>query len=197
MRSVGYFNKQNEEFNFKLHKTFDIAKIENKVRLFNSEWFIDISRQTMYWPHTKTNTYFLIEHSNGWQYEDKYMPEYRCLDIELWQIIKPIVNYLESIIGGKMGKVVLINLPGGQEILQHQDHGDYLDIVRRFHIPIITNKNVYFQVGDEVKNMKAGECWEINNSKLHSVKNEGVENRVHLMIDVMPMIGVNSNNASI
>ena len=125
------------------------------------------------------------------------MPEYRCLDIELWQIIKPIVNYLESIIGGKMGKVVLINLPGNKEILKHQDSGDYLDIVRRFHIPIITNKNVYFQVGDEVKNMKAGECWEINNSKPHSVKNEGVENRVHLLIDVMPMIGVNSNNASI
>jgi len=197
MRSVGYFNKQNEEFNFKLHKTFDISEIENKVRLFNSEWFIDTSRQDMYWPHTSTNTYFLIEHSNDWQYEDKYMPESRYLDIELWEIVKPIVNYLESIIGGKMGKVVLINLPGNKEILQHQDSGDYLDIVRRFHIPIITNKNVYFQVGDEVKNMKAGECWEINNSKPHSVKNEGVENRVHLLIDVMPMIGVNSNNASI
>ena len=197
MRSVGYFNKQNEEFNFKLHKTFDISEIDNKVRLFNSEWFIDTSTQNMYWPHKSTNTYFLIEHSYDWQYGDKYMPEFKYLDIELWEAVKPIVNYLESIIDGKMGKVMLVNLPGGKDVLEHKDSGDYLDIVRRFHIPIITNKNVYFQIEDEVKNMKAGECWEINNSKLHSVKNEGVENRVHLMIDVMPMIGVNSNNASI
>lgn len=197
MRSVGYFNKQNEKFNFKLRKTFDISEIENKIRLFNSEWFIDVSTQTKYWPHKSTNTYFLVEHSYDWQYGDEYIPEYRYLNIELWEAIKPIVNYLESVVDGKMGKVMLVNLPGGKDVLEHKDSGDYLDIVRRFHIPIITNDNVWFKIEDEVKNMKAGECWEINNSKLHSVKNEGVENRVHLMIDIMPMIGVNSNNASI
>jgi hypothetical protein len=185
MRNVRYFSKQNEKFNFKLHKIFDISEIENKIRLFNSEWLIDTSRQNMYVPHKNTNTYFLIEHSNHWQYGDMYMPQFKCLDKELWESVKPIVKYLESIIDGKMGKVVLINLPSGKDILEHQDKGDYLDIVRRFHIPIITNENVWFKVEDEVKNMKAGECWEINNSKPHSVKNEGIENRIHLMIDIM------------
>jgi hypothetical protein len=31
--------------------------------------------------------------------------------------------------------------------------------------------------------MKAGELWEINNHQLHSVENNGEEDRIHLIID--------------
>ena len=52
------------------------------------------------------------------------------------------------------------------------------------HIPIITNKKVYFSVGEEKKNLKSGEMWEINNSKKsHAVKNNSKEDRIHLIID--------------
>lgn len=195
LRGIRYFSKENEKFNFKLHKVFDVSEIENRVKLFNSEWFIDTSRQDMYFAHKDTNTYFLVEHSNHWQYGDKYSPEFKCLDPDLWELIRPIVEELESSVNGKMGKVVLINLPENKNVSEHKDKGDYLDIIRRFHIPIFTNENVLFTINDETKIMKSGECWEINNSKLHSVKNEGSKNRVHLMIDIMPMIGVNSCNA--
>lgn len=192
MRGVRYFNKEKENFNFKLYKIFDIDKIKNHISLFHSEWLIDTSRQDMYKPHKYTNTYFIVEHSNHWQYGDKYSPEFRYKDKKLWEMVRPIVEDLERIINGKMGKVILINLPANKNVLEHKDHGDYLDIVRRFHIPIITNKDVFFKIENEIKNMKAGECWEINNSKLHSVDNKSNEDRVHLLIDIMPMIGVQS-----
>ena len=34
--------------------------------------------------------------------------------------------------------------------------------------------------------MKVGECWEINNSLLHSVENNGKTERIHLLVDILP-----------
>ena len=44
-----------------------------------------------------------------------------------------------------------------------------------------------FTIEDEIKNLKIGEIWEINNSeKLHGVSNEGDEDRIHLIVDWKP-----------
>jgi hypothetical protein len=34
--------------------------------------------------------------------------------------------------------------------------------------------------------MGTGECWEINNSRIHYVNNGSKIDRVHLLIDIMP-----------
>jgi aspartyl/asparaginyl beta-hydroxylase (cupin superfamily) len=54
----------------------------------------------------------------------------------------------------------------------------------RVHIPIITNKDVFFKIEDQIKQLKEGEMWEINNSeRLHSVENNSNKDRIHLIID--------------
>ena len=51
-------------------------------------------------------------------------------------------------------------------------------------IPVITNENVYFTVGNETKIFKEGEFWEINNSgKVHSVSNKSDKGRINLIAD--------------
>ena len=55
---------------------------------------------------------------------------------------------------------------------------------KRIHIPIVTNPECIFTVGDNSINMKVGEIWEMNNDKMqHSVHNNGDEDRIHLIID--------------
>jgi hypothetical protein len=54
----------------------------------------------------------------------------------------------------------------------------------RFHIPIITNPNVFFNVSDERVIMNPGELWALDTSYVHSVANKGNEDRVHLVFDV-------------
>jgi aspartyl/asparaginyl beta-hydroxylase (cupin superfamily) len=34
--------------------------------------------------------------------------------------------------------------------------------------------------------MKEGECWEINNNKIHRVANNSEMDRIHLTIDIIP-----------
>jgi aspartyl/asparaginyl beta-hydroxylase (cupin superfamily) len=58
--------------------------------------------------------------------------------------------------------------------------------VRRCHIPLITNDDIKFTVGDHTMSLKQGECWEINNSKIHEVKNLSNYDRVHILIDIIP-----------
>ena len=95
-----------------------------------------------------------------------------------------------------MGKVTLIKLLDNKNVLPHRDYGDYLGFVRRFHIPIVTNKDVLFGIETTLQHMAVGECWEINNSKIHFVKNNSNETRIHLLIDIMPNSIINSKEVN-
>jgi aspartyl/asparaginyl beta-hydroxylase (cupin superfamily) len=44
-----------------------------------------------------------------------------------------------------------------------------------------------FGVGDEEINMAVGDCWEINNSKIHYVNNYSEVDRIHLLVDILPV----------
>jgi aspartyl/asparaginyl beta-hydroxylase (cupin superfamily) len=78
---------------------------------------------------------------------------------------------------------ILVVLPSGKNIPPHTDTGLFFDLYSRIHIPIITNPKCLFTVDGETIHMKAGELWEINNHKKHSVENNGEEDRIHLIID--------------
>jgi hypothetical protein len=101
------------------------------------------------------------------------------------EIIK-LQSHLKKIIDedGFIFRAILVLLPAGKEITPHKDKGESLAIPRRIHIPIYTNQECLFTVGETTKNLKEGEIWEIDNSgKMHSVSNKGSEDRIHLIVD--------------
>jgi hypothetical protein len=53
-------------------------------------------------------------------------------------------------------------------------------------VPVITNTECIFSVGDESRNLDAGQIWIIDNvNRYHSVENKGNNDRVHLIIDAI------------
>lgn len=86
---------------------------------------------------------------------------------------------------GKIMRALLVKLTAGKSIRPHVDTvGFSLVVCRRIHIPIQTNDLCYFTVGDDKRNLKLGELWEINNDKkMHSVENKGDIDRIHLIVD--------------
>ena len=62
--------------------------------------------------------------------------------------------------------------------------------IHRNHIPIITNPYVTFWVNHETNQMIEGEVWEINNAQQHAVNNEGLDWRLHLIVDYYPYKGL-------
>jgi len=102
--------------------------------------------------------------------------------------------YIDEVIGvviEKIGEVevqqaMLTNLRAGIVIPRHRDKGPLTAKTHRIHVPVITNTGCIFSVGDESKNLPAGQIWIIDNvNRYHSVGNNGDSDRVHLIIDAI------------
>ena len=78
----------------------------------------------------------------------------------------------------------LLALAPGSVINEHTDqHTGYPHGLFRLHIPVQTAEAVRFRVAGYDLPMRAGECWYANFHLPHSVRNEGLTERVHLVID--------------
>lgn len=66
----------------------------------------------------------------------------------------------------------------------HTDHGVFLESCNRVHIPIITNVDCFFIVGGEQWHMAKGIIYEIDNTRMHGVVNNGLTSRIHLIINL-------------
>lgn len=177
--------KANEHFDFKFVKFYDIDEIGYSLKEFKNQWLKDTSRQEIHNVHKNTMSYFIYENSNHSLASNKHT-KLVCDNANILNLVTPIIKDLEITYDGKISQALFIKLPPSAEILPHEDQGTYVEAVRRFHIPIVTNPDVKFNVDGEIKYLKHGECWEINNNKVHHVINKGDEDRIHLMIDIMP-----------
>jgi hypothetical protein len=187
MISMNAYNKLNEDFNFNLIGVYDVSELSSIVEGFGIEWRLDTSRQNQ--PnsvHMNTNTYYLRSFKPGWEPHEKLMVFPLANDIKVLSIADKIMKDLEVVHGGKVSLAMIVKLLPDSDIIPHADESKYLGIVRRHHIPLKTNKNVLFHVNGESINMEVGECWEINNSRVHHVTNNSQEDRIHLIIDIVP-----------
>lgn len=186
--------KKDSSWDILEHGIFDISEIKNEListGLGNS--FNNNIRNLEYKVHQYTESNVLYDFPLNWAGED--ISSRVSLDHPgLIKLVTPIVQNLESFFDGKVGRVLLANLLSGKEIGKHKDAGYYLESVRRNHIPIITNKDVVFQVGEKALNMKPGHWYEINNNNTHYVKNGGDQDRYHLIIDILPKGVLNNGN---
>lgn len=165
----------------------ETSKIRSLVEnLTSDDWESYTFRQKRYSDHSETKTVPLIwsENFNG----VKYWPEYSKFSPVLSEAFSIIEETLGS---GIFISAILINLPAGAKIGRHKDrnyNGNRFNLCRRLHIPITTNESCIFEIDGEEMNIKEGEIWEISNvNKMHSVRNDGETDRVHLLIDFAPI----------
>ena len=178
--------KSLETFRFKYHKNYDVDKIKKEVLKLEEEWLKDTSRQELFAAHKATTTVFLTDYALEWELYEPYAGSVREPESILYKLVEPIIKDLEQMHNGQVGRVIFPKLKAGKTIDAHIDGGDYLDVSRRHHIPIVTNSKVFFAIDQGLLNMYEGECWEINNMKLHEVVNDSDEDRIHLLIDIIP-----------
>jgi hypothetical protein len=88
---------------------------------------------------------------------------------------------------GYFVRATLVRLKAGGSIAPHQDNNFSLAHSHRIHLPIITNHQVLFTVGRDTMSLAPGDMYEINNRRMHSVRNDSEHDRVHLILDfVLP-----------
>jgi hypothetical protein len=100
--------------------------------------------------------------------------------LERCKYLRSILYFFEC----EKTSIRLMKLQAGSIIREHCDQElSFEENEVRFHIPIITTPEVEFLLDDERVLMREGECWYLNLSLPHSVKNRGTTDRVHLVID--------------
>lgn len=81
-------------------------------------------------------------------------------------------------------KVMLARLKAGNSIDMHIDgRGSNLH-THKIHIPIQTNPQSIFLIGDDSKHLKKGVAYEVNNVVPHGAINNGNTDRIHLIFEV-------------
>jgi hypothetical protein len=168
--------------NFNYIGKIKINNIKNIVNSFNNELWDNFNfRQKTFEVHKETKTIPLIFDTDFRLNNPTYLSEYEIFKNEF----KLLKNKLTKIYGkGFIIRAILVMLKSNSKIDRHIDSGESLSVCHRVHIPIITNKNVLFEIDNEIKNLKEGEMWEINNSeKIHSVVNNSDTDRIHLIVD--------------
>jgi hypothetical protein len=179
--------KKEEGFNFNLIGNYDVSNMVKIVESFSTEWQLNTSRQNLNDDtHRNTNTYFVRGMQSDWEPYQKLNTFPLATNVELLLEVDKIIKDLEHYHDGKCGVAMIVKLFSDNNILPHSDESPYLSSVRRHHIPLKTNKDVKFIINDEEMHLGIGECWEINNNRIHSVINNSKEDRIHLMIDIVP-----------
>lgn len=175
------------EKNYKIITTVDTFVVNNFLRsIIKEHWADDISRQQTFDVHKHTETIFLRFRSNvsdcgiaGLKFINYPLFEY--YEEHILKILDIIKNYYKI----NDYCAILANLKPLGNIPLHTDNGPYFNSSHRVHLPLLTNSQVNFYIGNEIINMKAGTLYEINNVDcLHGVDNLSNCNRYHLILDL-------------
>jgi len=80
-------------------------------------------------------------------------------------------------------RVMLARLAAGGEILPHMDNNPAAQWPHKIHVPLLTNPQVGFRIGDTIHHLPEGEAIEVNNLGTHAVRNGGTTDRIHLIFE--------------
>ena len=173
-----------KDFKYNFIGRYDVS---NLLEMLNTksegDWNYWTLKQRKYKAHSETQTIpLLVDERYGYNgevkgTESKFYIEFQK---ELLNIIEVIQSYYGV---GEILAIEIAKLPKKSKVLEHKDSGISLLKNPRVHLVLQTNDDVIFTVDTENKNMKVGEMWEINNTKSHSVSNNGNIDRIHMIID--------------
>lgn len=138
-------------------------------------------------PHFQNQGFAQLKHELT---ANKKIRVFRNPDLQdIWRIVsEDILPVIQKKYPGTTPVLVqLATLPGGAEIPPHCDT-QFLKDMHRLHVPIITNENVemVFEDVQYSTHLEADQLYEINNMTTHAVYNRSDEERLHLLIDLLP-----------
>ena len=169
--------------NFRLLARCDVGGLKTAVNgLSETDWDAVDYRQKSYEAHRHTQTIELIFDKDFRHEAPTERPMYEAIGGAA--LLAPFVEAIGDYYGaGYVIRALLVRLRPGGVIPPHVDAGYSLMNSHRVHIPVTSNDEVAFLVGGETRVMEEGELWEINNARVHAVRNGSQRGRVHLIVD--------------
>lgn len=86
-----------------------------------------------------------------------------------------------------LGRAKIVCLPAGRRVYPHIDRGEYYAVRNRFHLVLRSTHGSWLKAGDEEVRMREGELWWFDNKQVHEAFNDGDEDRIHMIFDMLPV----------
>lgn len=97
-----------------------------------------------------------------------------------------LIEYWARRTGSTPGRAKVVCLPAGRRVYPHIDRGDYYRLHDRYHAVLKSSAGSWLKSGDEEVRMREGELWWFDNQQVHEAFNDGDEDRIHLIFDLLP-----------
>ncbi len=97
--------------------------------------------------------------------------------------------YLEEIadrLDALPSRAKVVCLPAGKRVYPHIDRGEYYRVRNRYHLVLKSSAGSWLKTEDEEVRMKEGELWWFDNDRMHEAFNDGDQDRIHMIFDLLP-----------
>ena len=153
----------------------------------DAAWFESEYRQRTYHHHDQTESIVLVfTDGSNW-------PNSAVQKCPGWvRLSDAAVPLMQGIIGrhyppgGEVIRAMAAKLLPGGRIRTHADVHASFRCGHRIHVPITTNRRVWFTIDGRPYQLEVGQAYEVNNQKQHSVANRGAEERITFIFDYIP-----------
>lgn len=88
-------------------------------------------------------------------------------------------------------KAMFARLEAGHVIDRHIDGAGSNLQSHKIHVPLISNPDAVFIVGDESFHMPVGHAYEVNNIRPHGAANHGASDRIHFIFELFDASQIN------
>jgi hypothetical protein len=149
-------------------------------KIEDSDWLVYDYRKSM--GFTDCNS-ILLRHSS--EYSSDTIRDMPLMDKFRYEL-EAVVKHLENFYDFTEQVSFMAKLEPKGKIHRHQDSGEFLERIHRVHIPLITNNDCFYIVDEVELNMQVGTVYEIDNTRIHGVVNNGDDYRIHLVINLYP-----------
>jgi aspartyl/asparaginyl beta-hydroxylase (cupin superfamily) len=85
-----------------------------------------------------------------------------------------------------LSRAKIVCLPAGRKVYPHVDRGAYYRLRGRYHLVLKSSAGSWMRAGDEEVRMREGELWWFDNDQVHEAHNDGDEDRIHIIFDLLP-----------
>ncbi|MGF1554475.1 MAG: aspartyl/asparaginyl beta-hydroxylase domain-containing protein [Paracoccaceae bacterium] len=87
-----------------------------------------------------------------------------------------------------LGRGKIVCLPAGKRVYPHIDRGEYYRARDRYHLVLRSTHGSWLRAADEEVRMGEGELWWFDNDQMHEAHNDGDEDRIHMIFDMLPRV---------
>ncbi|WP_193368602.1 aspartyl/asparaginyl beta-hydroxylase domain-containing protein [Pelagibius marinus] len=85
-----------------------------------------------------------------------------------------------------LSRAKIVCLPAGRRVYPHIDRGAYYAVRDRYHLVLRSAAGSWLKAGDEDVRMREGELWWFDNKQMHEAFNDGGQDRIHMIFDLLP-----------